>query len=111
MTNNTPDLDGITALLQTRTGDGHQTLHDADLRQLLEMACLPLASVEPGTGIELSLAIRNTREFGMVISAWLGGETGELLASALRKGQGGVSAAADLTSGEDLLQAFKATIA
>ena len=111
MTNNTPDLDGITALLQTRTGDGHQALNDVDLRQLLEMAGLPLASVEPGTGIELSLAIRNTREFGMVISAGLGGETGELLASALRKGQGGVSAAADLSSGEDLLQAFKATIA
>ncbi len=111
MRNNTPDLDGITALLQTRTGDGQQTLNDADLRKLLEMARLPLASAVPGSGIELSLAIRNTREFGMVISAGLGGETGELLASALRKGQGGVSAAADLTSGEDLLQAFKATIA
>ncbi len=111
MRNNTPDLDGITALLQTRTGDGQQTLNDADLRKLLEMARLPLASAVPGSGIELSLAIRNTREFGMVISAGLGGETGELLASALRKGQGGVSAAADLTSGEDLLQAVKATIA
>lgn len=108
---NVPDLDGITSLLQTRTGDGQQTLNDADLRLLLELAGLPLASVGPGSGIELSLAINNTREFGMVISAGLGGETGELLASALRKGQGGVSAATDLTSGEDLLQAFKATIA
>ncbi|WP_275099785.1 CoA-binding protein [Sedimenticola hydrogenitrophicus] len=110
----TPDLDGITALLQTRAGDGRQSLNDAELRQLLEMAGLPLGSKQRGeqaSGLELALSLTNTREFGMVISAGLGGENGELLAGALRKGQGGVRAAAELTNGEDLLAAFKATIA
>ncbi|WP_260295989.1 CoA-binding protein [Sedimenticola hydrogenitrophicus] len=114
MNNNTPDLDGITALLQTRTRDGHQTLNDAELRQLLEMAGLPLGSKQRGeqaSGPELVLSLTNTREFGMVVSAGLGGTTGSLLAPALQKGQGNVSAAADLTNGEDLLASFKKTIA
>jgi len=110
MTNNTPDLDGITALLQTRTGDGHQTLNDADLRQLLEMAGLPLGG-EQNEGPELALSLANTREFGMVVSIGLGGVQGELLNGALQKGRGSVSAAADLTSGEDLLADFRETIA
>ncbi|MCW8906426.1 MAG: CoA-binding protein [Sedimenticola sp.] len=110
MTNNTPDLDGITALLQTRTGDGRQTLNDADLRQLLEMAGLPLGN-EQNDGAELALSLINTREFGMVVSVGLGGAQGELLNGALQKGRGSVSAAADLTSGEDLLDDFRETIA
>jgi acyl-CoA synthetase (NDP forming) len=111
---NTPDLDAITALLQTRAGDGRQTLSDTELRQLLQMAGLSLSSKQRGeqaSGPELTLSLTNTREFGLVVSAGLGGETGKLLASALQKGQGGVSAAAELTSGEDLLAAFKVTLA
>uniref|UniRef100_UPI003D0BA331 CoA-binding protein n=2 Tax=Sedimenticola sp. TaxID=1940285 RepID=UPI003D0BA331 len=111
MSNNTPDLNGITALLQTRISNGQQSLPKADLRQLLEMAGLSLAGSKTMAGTELALTLTNTREFGMVISVGLGGETGALLAGALQKGQGGVSAAAELTNGDDLLQAFKQTIA
>lgn len=110
MTNNTPDLDGITALLQSRISAGRQTLDHTDLRQLLEMAGLPLGSAADG-GLELALALTNTREFGMVISVSLGGEQGRILGDALQRGRGRVSAAADLTSGEDLLADFRETVA
>ena len=110
MNNSTPDLDGITTLLQTRTGNGRQTLNTTDLRQLLGMAGLPLGDA-PTDGPELALSLNNTREFGTVISIGLGGETGNLLTPALQKGQGSVSASVELTNGEDLLADFKQTIA
>ena len=63
-----------------------------------------------GVGSELLVGIRNTREFGMIISAGIGGVDTELLAASARRGQAVVSASTALTSAEEFLELFKPTI-
>ena len=64
-----------------------------------------------GVGSELLVGIRNTREFGMVISAGVGGVDTELVAGSARRGHAVVSASTVLTSAEEFLELFKPTIA
>lgn len=61
-------------------------------------------------GNEMIVGIRNTREFGMIISAGLGGTDTELYAERFRKGQAIVAAATALISGWDFFQLFRKTI-
>ncbi len=61
-------------------------------------------------GNELLVSLRNTREFGPIISAGLGGRDTELFAARFRKGQAIVSASAELVDGEAFFQLFKNTI-
>ncbi len=62
-------------------------------------------------GNELIVSLRRTREFGMIITAGLGGTDTELYAGRFKKGQAVVSAATALTNGEEFFQLFKKTIA
>ncbi|MCP3924388.1 MAG: CoA-binding protein [Desulfobacterales bacterium] len=62
-------------------------------------------------GNELIVSIRCTREFGMVITAGLGGTDTELYAKRFRKGQAVVSASTKQTTGETFFKLFKNTIA
>lgn len=62
-------------------------------------------------GNELLVSIRRTREFGMVITAGLGGTDTELYASRFRKGQAVVSASTAQTDGERFFKLFTRTIA
>ena len=62
-------------------------------------------------GNELLVSLRLTREFGMVITAGLGGTDTELYAESLRFGQAVVSASVELVNGEEFLKLFKETIA
>src|ERR1035437_6126740 len=62
-------------------------------------------------GSELLIGIRNTREFGMILSAGIGGIDTELYAAGSRRGQAVVSASTALTTAEEFLEIFKPTIA
>ncbi len=64
-----------------------------------------------GAGSELLVGIRNTREFGMIISAGIGGVDTELHAGSARRGQAVVSASTALTTAEEFLELFRPTIA
>ena len=63
-----------------------------------------------GSGNELLVGLRNTREFGMILSAGLGGVDTELFAAGSRRGQAVVSASTALTTAEEFLELFKPTI-
>jgi acyl-CoA synthetase (NDP forming) len=62
-------------------------------------------------GNELLVSLRRTREFGMVVTAGLGGTDTELYAKRFRKGQAVVSAATALTSPQAFFDLFATTIA
>ena len=64
-----------------------------------------------GAGNELLIGLRNTREFGMILSAGVGGVDTELYAAGSRRGQAVVSASTALTTAEEFLDLFKPTIA
>jgi len=61
-------------------------------------------------GNELFVSLRNSREFGMILSAGLGGTDTELYAARFRKGQAIVSASTELVDGQTFFDLFKKTI-
>ncbi|MGD9212370.1 MAG: acetate--CoA ligase family protein, partial [Desulfobacteraceae bacterium] len=61
-------------------------------------------------GNEMIVGIRNTREFGMIISAGLGGTDTELYAERFRKGQAIVAASTAMTDGNSFFELFRQTI-
>lgn len=61
-------------------------------------------------GNEMIVGIRHTREFGMIISAGLGGTDTELYAARFRAGQAIVAAATGLTDGPAFFELFRRTI-
>lgn len=61
-------------------------------------------------GNELLVSLRNSREFGPILSAGLGGRDTELYAARFRKGQAVVSASTELVDGEAFFNLFKHTI-
>ncbi len=105
------DTETITALLQNAADSQQWSLDSASLHHLLEQTGLPVSVADSVSGNALCLSLRNTREFGQVITVGLGGDQGELLKNCLLKGQHSVSAAADLTQGGDLLDGFQQTLA
>ena len=79
-----------------------------DIRGVLMVQFMPPDS--GAFGNEMIVGIRNTREFGMVISAGLGGTDTELYAERFRKGQAVVAAATALTDGNAFFELFRQTI-
>lgn len=61
-------------------------------------------------GNELLVSLRNSREFGMVISAGLGGRDTELYAARFKKGQAVVSSSTDRVDGKGFFTLFQKTI-
>ncbi len=61
-------------------------------------------------GNELLVSLRNTREFGPILSAGLGGRDTELYAARFRKGQAVVSASTEQVNGETFFELFQNTI-
>lgn len=80
----------------------------ADIEGVLMVQFMPPDS--EAFGNELIVGIRNTREFGMVISAGLGGTDTELYAERFRKGQAIVASSTAESDGETFFKLFKGTI-
>ncbi len=64
-----------------------------------------------GGASEILVGIRNTREFGMILSAGIGGVDTELYAAGSHRGQAVVSASTALTTAGEFLDLFRPTIA
>jgi acyl-CoA synthetase (NDP forming) len=79
-----------------------------DIRGVLVVQFMPPDS--EAFGNEMIVGIRNTREFGMVISAGLGGTDTELYAERFRKGQAIVAASTAMTDGNTFFELFRQTI-
>lgn len=90
--------------------NGEQLLQavSRDIQGVLMVQFMPPDS--EAFGNEMILGIRATREFGMVISAGLGGTDTELYAKRFRKGQAIVAAPTALTGGEAFFDLFRSTI-
>lgn len=79
-----------------------------DIKGVLQVQFMPPDS--EAFGNELIVGLRNTREFGTVISAGLGGTDTELYAARFRKGQAIVAASCAMNDGHAFFQLFKKTI-
>ena len=79
-----------------------------DIRGVLVVQYMPNNSGVFGN--ELIVGIRNSREFGMIINAGLGGTDTELFVEGFRKGRAMVSASTALTRGKTFFELFKNTI-
>ena len=99
------------AILRQAADAGRSELNGAELAALLSALAIPFqASAAPAAaGVRISL--NNTREFGMVISAGLGGLEAELDESNFSKDRASVYAAAELTDAAGFLGLFKRTLA
>lgn len=80
-----------------------------DLAGVLQVQFMPPDS--SAFGNELIVGLRHTREFGMVLTAGLGGTDTELYAKRFRKGQAIVAASTRLTDGDAFFELFRSTIA
>ncbi|MDO8786710.1 MAG: CoA-binding protein [Sulfuritalea sp.] len=104
-----------TDLFRGAAAAARETLNQAELGALLSslgMAFTPHAVPAQGRPtIELRISLNNTREFGMVISAGMGGLDADLDEGNFRKDRASVYAATDLTDAEDFLGLFKRTLA
>ncbi|GAB6176783.1 acetate--CoA ligase family protein [Desulfobaculum senezii] len=90
------------------TGEELENAIHSDIKGVLMVQFMPPDS--SAFGNELIVGLRNTREFGMVISAGLGGTDTELYAKRFRKGQAIVAASCELMTGEEFFEQFKRTI-
>jgi acyl-CoA synthetase (NDP forming) len=94
---------------------GREALNGAELAALLSGLAIGFqdapAPATPSAAAELRISLNNTREFGMVLSAGLGGPDAELDESNFRKDRASVYAAVELTDAEDFLGLFRRTLA
>jgi acyl-CoA synthetase (NDP forming) len=91
------------------SGEALNTAISLDLKGILLVQFMPPDS--EAFGNELIVGLRHTREFGMVISAGLGGTDTELYAERFRKGQAIVAASTEMHDGQSFFEMFKQTIA
>ena len=90
------------------TGEALEAAIRADIKGVLMVQFMPPDS--SAFGNELIVGLRNTREFGMIISAGLGGTDTELYAERFRKGQAVIAASCELIDGDAFFDLFRKTI-
>ncbi len=90
---------------------GRRALDGAELKALLTGLGLDLDETGLPVVAELRITLENTREFGMVIGAGVGGVDAELGQGNFRKDRAEVQAAVDLTDADDFLALFRRTFA
>ncbi len=88
-------------------GQGLTAAISRDIKGFLLVQHMP---VSHEFGNELIVSLRETREFGMIISAGLGGTDTQLYTDSLKKGQAVVAASTEMSDGEAFLNLFKETI-
>ncbi|WP_248635538.1 acetate--CoA ligase family protein [Desulfatibacillum aliphaticivorans] len=97
--------------------EAHQGLMGEDLARAASadivgvLLCQFMPPDSQAFGNELLVSIRRTQEFGMVITAGLGGTDTEIYAQRFRKGQAVVSASTEMAGGESFFNLFRQTIA
>lgn len=105
----------VQTLFEQAAAAGRDTLNHAELGTLvasLGMVFNPNgALVQTQPPVELGLCLNCTREFGMVISAGIGGLDAELAEGNFQKDRATVYAATELTDATDFLALFKRTLA
>lgn len=116
---NSPDLaslsTGATAAFRQAASAGRDALNKTELLALLSNLSIAFnenaePDKTPAAG-ELRISLNNTREFGMVISAGLGGFDGRLNEGNFCKDRASVYAATELTDADDFLGLFRRTLA
>ncbi len=100
--------DAVPEVYRGLTGEALLTAISRDLKGILMVQFMPPDS--GAFGNELIVGLRNTREFGMVISAGLGGTDTELYAKRFRKGQAIIAASCELIDSERFFELFRKTI-
>lgn len=93
---------------QGLSGDALVAAISQDIRGVLMVQFMP-----PDTdtfGNELIVGLRLTREFGMILTAGVGGTDTELLADNFRKNRGVISASTELNDGESFFELFRRTV-
>lgn len=98
-------------LFRQAAGQGRGSLDACELKALLDDLGLGFNAAAPAGPVELRISLNSTREFGMVISAGLGGLEAELDEGNFRRDRASVYAAAALTDAEDFLRLFQRTLA
>jgi acyl-CoA synthetase (NDP forming) len=104
----TLNTDGVHESYRGLTGEVLINAIRRDIKGVLLVQFMPPDS--GAFGNELIVGLRNTREFGIVISAGLGGTDTELYAKRFRKGQAIVAASCELIDGESFFDMFRKTI-
>jgi acyl-CoA synthetase (NDP forming) len=89
-------------------GDALVSAISQDIRGVLMVQFLPQESCSFGN--ELIVGLRATREFGMVLTAGVGGTNTELLAENFRKNRSIISASTELNDGEAFFELFRRTV-
>ena len=99
-------------IFRDAAADGRQELDADETSALLAALGLPTTPLPgPVNAVELRISLNHTREFGMVLSAGLGGADAELDENNFRRDRASVYAAAELTDADDFLALFKRTLA
>jgi len=103
------------ALFQRARTEGRRSLNSEELRLLLAGLGVGLgtgaASSATQPAVELRIRLENTREFGLVISAGLGGLDGALADRNHGQDRACVHASTELTDAQDFLLRFRRTLA
>lgn len=110
-----PDFETTDRVLAARSGQAEYELNEAEVQRLLAAsgiggfgAKIPKPGGDP---VVLSIGISRSREFGMLISAGVGGACAGLYNDSCRTEHALVSASVELTDGETFLELFQGTIA
>lgn len=91
------------------TGDALVSAISQDIEGVLLVQFIPPDNAAFGN--ELIVGLRATREFGMILTAGVGGTDTELLADNFRKNRSIVSASTELNDGESFFELFRRTVA
>ena len=106
---------GATAVFRQAASAGRDRLNNPELGALLSGLAIKFKEDAAPAGkppaVELRISLNNTREFGMVLSAGLGGLDAQLDEANFRKDRACVYAAIELTDAEDFLGLFRRTLA
>ncbi len=108
-----PSFDKITTLLQQVEATGDETLNRQQINQLLNLAGagLLITDVALTSRANINITLQNTREFGMILSAGVGGDDADIFIHSSKKSQATVCASTELTDAEEFLTLFQNTIA